>query len=132
MTRSWCLYLPGVCMHVADSSDGAEPALHHQSPGVNIQYDCTFDLNSPLNELHPALSLKPQPPRFAIPPTMKSLSSDRLTSNHQAFENTSTSVAASQMRNALNSLADTVSDPEEKKVYFGHSSVDEENTTNGL
>ena len=35
---------------------------------------------------------------------------------HQAFENTSTSVAASQMRNALTSLADTVKDPEVKKV----------------
>jgi UTP--glucose-1-phosphate uridylyltransferase len=36
--------------------------------------------------------------------------------NDQAFENTSTSVAASQMRNALNSLADTVKDPKDKKV----------------
>lgn len=34
----------------------------------------------------------------------------------QAFENTSTSVAASQMRNALNQLADTVKDPKEKQV----------------
>lgn len=34
----------------------------------------------------------------------------------QAFENTSTNVAASQMRNALNKLADTVTNPEEKKV----------------
>jgi len=34
----------------------------------------------------------------------------------QAFENTSTSVAASQMRNALNNLADTVTDAEDKKV----------------
>ena len=34
----------------------------------------------------------------------------------KAFENTSTSVAASQMRNALNNLADTVSDPNMKKV----------------
>ena len=34
----------------------------------------------------------------------------------QAFENTSTSVAASQMRNALNSLADTVKEPKDKKV----------------
>lgn len=34
----------------------------------------------------------------------------------QAFENTSTSVAASQMRNALNNLADTVADPDDKKV----------------
>ena len=37
-------------------------------------------------------------------------------SHDQAFENTSTSVAASQMRNALNALADTVKDPKEKKV----------------
>ena len=36
--------------------------------------------------------------------------------HEQAFENTSTSVAASQMRNSLNTLADTVKDPEEKKV----------------
>ncbi|KAB8343106.1 hypothetical protein FH972_022699 [Carpinus fangiana] len=34
----------------------------------------------------------------------------------QAFENTSTSVAASQMRNALNNLSDTVKDPQEKKT----------------
>lgn len=34
----------------------------------------------------------------------------------QAFENTSTSVAASQMRNALNNLADGVKDPKEKQV----------------
>lgn len=34
----------------------------------------------------------------------------------KAFENTSTSVAASQMRNALNQLADTVKDPAEKQV----------------
>ena len=40
----------------------------------------------------------------------------QLTNNPQAFENTSTSVAASQMRNALNNLADTVTDPTEKKV----------------
>lgn len=34
----------------------------------------------------------------------------------QAFENTSTSIAASQMRNHLNKLSDTVSDEQEKKV----------------
>ncbi|PQE20940.1 UTP-glucose-1-phosphate uridylyltransferase protein [Rutstroemia sp. NJR-2017a BBW] len=39
------------------------------------------------------------------------------TQSHMAFENTSTSVAASQMRNALNNLADTVSDPEQKKLF---------------
>ena len=38
------------------------------------------------------------------------------TNDLQAFENTSTSVAASQMRNALNTLSDTVKDPAEKKV----------------
>ena len=40
--------------------------------------------------------------------------------NNQAFENTSTSVAASQMRNALNNLADTVKDPKEKQVRLVH------------
>jgi len=39
--------------------------------------------------------------------------------NSQAFENTSTNIAASQMRNALNKLADTVEDPTEKKVRHG-------------
>jgi UDP-N-acetylglucosamine pyrophosphorylase len=45
------------------------------------------------------------------------MASPSLTTNGvQAFENTSTNVAASQMRNALNKLADTVQDPSEKKV----------------
>ena len=35
----------------------------------------------------------------------------------QAFENTSTNIAASQMRNALNQLAETVDDPAEKKRF---------------
>ncbi|CAC9889350.1 unnamed protein product [Aureobasidium pullulans] len=38
------------------------------------------------------------------------------TQSHVAFENTSTSVAASQMRNALNNLCDEVTDPAEKQV----------------
>jgi len=42
----------------------------------------------------------------------------KLTCDDKAFENTSTSVAASQMRNALNNLADTVTDKEEKKVCY--------------
>jgi UTP--glucose-1-phosphate uridylyltransferase len=37
--------------------------------------------------------------------------------SHQAFENASTSVAASQMRNALNALGDTVTDPQLKKRF---------------
>ncbi|KAJ5109693.1 UTP--glucose-1-phosphate uridylyltransferase [Penicillium argentinense] len=39
------------------------------------------------------------------------------TVSNQAFENASTSVAASQMRNALNALSDTVTDPNEKKRF---------------
>lgn len=42
--------------------------------------------------------------------------STMLNSFDQAFENTSTSVAASQMRNALTALADTVKDPHQKDV----------------
>jgi UTP--glucose-1-phosphate uridylyltransferase len=40
----------------------------------------------------------------------------QLTEQTQAFENTSTNVAAAQMRNALTNLAETVKDPKEKKV----------------
>ncbi|PCD45646.1 hypothetical protein AU210_001078 [Fusarium oxysporum f. sp. radicis-cucumerinum] len=36
---------------------------------------------------------------------------------HPAFENTSTNVAAAQMRNALTNLAETVKDPEQKKLF---------------
>jgi UTP--glucose-1-phosphate uridylyltransferase len=35
----------------------------------------------------------------------------------QDFQNTSTRVAASEMRNALNKLADTVTDPKEKQLF---------------
>jgi len=44
------------------------------------------------------------------------LSVSQLTDGEQLFDNTATSVAAYQMRNALNKLADTVKDPKEKKV----------------
>ncbi|KAI5283325.1 UTP-glucose-1-phosphate uridylyltransferase [Ascosphaera aggregata] len=37
--------------------------------------------------------------------------------SHMAFENASTNVAASQMRNALNALSDTVEDPKLKKRF---------------
>jgi UTP--glucose-1-phosphate uridylyltransferase len=40
-----------------------------------------------------------------------------VSTNTQAFENTSTNVAASQMRNALNQLSDTVKDADEKKRF---------------
>lgn len=57
--------------------------------------------------------------KFVFEPAMHSIAKLQKTAKltyDEAFENTSTSVAASQMRNALNQLADTVKDPEEKKV----------------
>ncbi|KAG7293032.1 putative UTP--glucose-1-phosphate uridylyltransferase [Staphylotrichum longicolle] len=39
------------------------------------------------------------------------------TRSHMAFENTSTNIAAAQMRNALTNLAETVKDPEQKKLF---------------
>lgn len=43
--------------------------------------------------------------------------------SEQAFQNTSTNVAAAQMRNALTSLADSVDveDPAQKKVGYMHN-----------
>ncbi|KAM0427462.1 hypothetical protein ACHAPT_007422 [Fusarium lateritium] len=38
------------------------------------------------------------------------------TRSHMAFENTSTNVAAAQMRNSLTNLAESVKDPEQKKA----------------
>lgn len=35
----------------------------------------------------------------------------------KAFENTSTNIAAAQMRNSLTELAETVTNPEEKKLF---------------
>jgi hypothetical protein len=46
----------------------------------------------------------------------------KLTSNPlQAFENTSTNIAAAQMRNNLTNLAETVTDPEQKKASCGYT-----------
>jgi UTP--glucose-1-phosphate uridylyltransferase len=39
------------------------------------------------------------------------------TRSHMAFENTSTNIAAAQMRNCLTQLAETVPDPESKKLF---------------
>ncbi|KAK5990680.1 UTP--glucose-1-phosphate uridylyltransferase [Cladobotryum mycophilum] len=41
----------------------------------------------------------------------------KLTDTTQAFENTSTNVAAAQMRNALTNLAESVDDPKQKKLF---------------
>lgn len=37
--------------------------------------------------------------------------------SNQAFENTSTNIAAAQMRNSLTALSETVKDPDEKKLF---------------
>jgi UTP--glucose-1-phosphate uridylyltransferase len=135
MPRSWCLYLPGRCLHNVPSAPGTHP-LHHQNRRIPPTFTYTpldRDPYKPYEDMqHPALreqNPKPNPqtraPANAMPsklPTsvaQKSLSGAELTmlmNYDKAFENTSTSVAASQMRNALNNLADTVSDPEQKKV----------------
>ncbi|CZT47431.1 probable UTP-glucose-1-phosphate uridylyltransferase [Rhynchosporium secalis] len=71
--------------------------------------------------LRPPLAGRPKPNKMAAPlivsdsPCLEELA--KLIDQEQAFENTSTSVAASQMRNALNNLADTVTDPTEKKLF---------------
>jgi UTP--glucose-1-phosphate uridylyltransferase len=39
------------------------------------------------------------------------------TRSHMAFENTSTNIAAAQMRNSLTGLAESVADPEQKKLF---------------
>jgi len=71
--------------------------------------------DSPLLQSFPLLTMHSSPPTPAPrEPTLAEIA--KLMSAAKAFENTSTSVAASQMRNALNNLADTVTDPEQKKV----------------
>ena len=74
----------------------------------------------------PPLRPPPPPPKLTTMPSAHSTASiakpggleecAKLISEDKAFENTSTSVAASQMRNALTALADTCKDPEEREV----------------
>ena len=132
----WCLYLPGICIHaVPVSCDSGNHELHLDLPTSSKGFTFRAFKPPPLY-LHPAFqpSTSTEPPSL---PTMASESSSpptpppekvdgaalsKLISHDKAFENTSTSVAASQMRNALNNLADTVTDPEEKKVSLHHIS----------
>jgi hypothetical protein len=56
----------------------------------------------------------------------------KLTSNSlQAFENTSTNIAAAQMRNNLTNLAETVTDPEQKKASRGYTHPANKTASNG-
>jgi hypothetical protein len=118
----WCLYLPGLCIHAVPAAP--EDELHHVVPNFPTRLIFHPFVEPPIHD-HPALrSIFPQrhsPPlvmRSPIPivsgPKLPELA--KLINDDKAFENTSTSVAASQMRNALNNLADTVTDPEQKKV----------------
>jgi hypothetical protein len=130
----WCLYLPGICIHaVPVSCDSGSHELHHDLTASPKSF--TFQAFKPPLYLHPAFqyTTSTDPPalpamasEFSPPPTPQPENVDgaalsKLICHDKAFENTSTSVAASQMRNALNNLADTVTDPEEKKVSFAPS-----------
>jgi hypothetical protein len=89
-------------------------ATFHISSSVSPQ--SAPSLKPDENVVSPPLTPLPLPLPLLLPknPTLEEVA--KLIDHDQAFENTSTSVAASQMRNALNNLADTVEDPTEKKV----------------
>lgn len=136
----YCLYLPGICMHVSPVSTETGKSELHLDVNPFPKGFAFHLLQPPAPHLHPALHSSIPPETTALP-TMASASSSALPSPaienpdgcelaklicaDKAFENTSTSVAASQMRNALNNLADTVTDPEQKKVRFAHDSLHE-------
>jgi hypothetical protein len=130
----WCLYLPGLCMH-------AVPACRRPGSGdLHLEID-----HFPTTlKYRPIPTIESVGPHCAEVPFNKSSLADllkshgtaessssgsistaevlfceelmELTNHEKAFENTSTSVAASQMRNALTALADTCKDPHQKEV----------------
>ena len=124
----WCLYLPGHCIHSVPAGCGPNEEIHLSRADLQsgFKFQPYFQPLEPLEGEHPSFRTTPlskSPPTSATMPHIIPNPGDpgladlaRLISCDQAFENTSTSVAASQMRNALNNLADTVKDPEQKKV----------------
>lgn len=96
----------------------------HQDPysatAVSNSSLCRPDLQNPPLRLPPEASAMPlaAPLLCLLTETLPAQQAQqvKMLTNEKAFENTSTSVAASQMRNALNNLADTVTDPVHKKV----------------
>lgn len=133
--EQWCLYLPGVCIHAVPVSRRAGSGnLHLEIDPFPANF--TFkplprqdllDLDAADDSAPPPKPSRPPPPpprlirmpisqshASVIKPALKDLA--RLINDDKAFENTSTSVAASQMRNALTALADTCNDPEQKEV----------------
>lgn len=131
-----CIYLPGNLVHW---DRPGKNLLHLESKALprSLGFTSAIPSEPPLTQ-HPAfcpsltmaasnLSTGTSAPslnhtEYDVPtplpipehPTLREIA--KLIDHDQAFENTSTSVAASQMRNALNNLADTVEDPTEKKV----------------
>ena len=124
--RQWSLYLPGLCIHLV-SATTPHDEVHLILPDFPDALKFQPIVEPPLHE-HPVFRnsstsqeslsplVMPSPPPAVAKPSLPKLA--ELINDDKAFENTSTSVAASQMRNALNNLADTVTDPEEKKVQF--------------
>ena len=139
----YCLYLPGICMHdslylpivqtvhtrekskireranyIATTTHFRNTLLltssnHTTSKLASLLQTIEISRNNPLPAM-PLLSYSAPPSPGLQGPDCHEIA--KLICADKAFENTSTSVAASQMRNALNNLADTVSDPEEKKA----------------
>lgn len=129
----WSIYIPKVCGLVWKSSNTGHarvmstfaslkftpilrpgPNQHPALRGLELPpTPDSMDANLFASLLHPG----PEPGDVTKPSKLSFRDLAMLmASDEQAFENTSTSVAASQMRNALNNLADTVSDAEQKKV----------------
>ena len=101
--------------------------VHKTGYGIESIFKCT-PITKPWGDHIALLSSCPPPSTsdFTHPPSFEMADPQlvpelgQLIDNEKAFENTSTSVAASQMRNALNNLADTVTEPEMKKVRQKH------------
>lgn len=102
-----------------------EEYLEHPSAILRGSSPDFFDAEEELNAVLQRLNLPTIPrqafamhsePSSPVPKEATLPDLAKLIIAEKAFENTSTSVAASQMRNALNNLADTVEDPTEKKV----------------
>lgn len=115
--------------HITETSE-IHPAfrklpLVHLDQQVSLSYHTAMIPHSEIPSMHldlptPGLTpdASPLTPGTPLPHSPCLQEFAELINYEKAFENTSTSVAASQMRNALNNLADTVKDPAEKKVWF--------------
>ena len=133
------MYIPGVCIHAVPVNGRLGSGNLHLEIDpfpANLTFKSLprqelLDLDAAEDNKPPPRPLRPPPPPPPPPRLMKMPSSSsnsasvtkpalgelaRLINDDKAFENTSTSVAASQMRNALTALADTCKDPRQKEV----------------